>query len=144
MDVIKIVTPEGKDGRRGMPRLDVSGADGVDIRDYRIASLRRMIGVVNQDAIMFNETIAANIAYGKPDASMDEIVAAAKLANAHDFIVIGSPSTSIASSSVTCIEASLTTAPLTLTLPWEIFERTWDLVPMPLFASNLSSLMRLL
>ena len=63
--------------------------DGVDIRDYRIASLRRMIGVVNQDAIMFNETIAANIAYGKPDASMDEIIAAAKLANAHDFIVNG-------------------------------------------------------
>ena len=63
--------------------------DGIDIRDYKIASLRRMIGVVNQDAIMFNETIAANIAYGKPDASMDEIVAAAKLANAHDFIVNG-------------------------------------------------------
>jgi len=63
--------------------------DGVDIRDYSISSLRRMIGVVNQEAIMFNETIAANIAYGKPDASMDEIVAAAKLANAHEFIVNG-------------------------------------------------------
>ena len=63
--------------------------DGVDIRDYKIASLRRMIGVVNQDAIMFNETIAANIAYGKPDATMDEIIAAAKLANAHEFIVNG-------------------------------------------------------
>ncbi|MBO4286992.1 MAG: ATP-binding cassette domain-containing protein, partial [Kiritimatiellae bacterium] len=63
--------------------------DGVDIRDYKIASLRHMIGVVNQEAIMFNETIAANIAYGKPDATMDEIVAAAKLANAHEFIVNG-------------------------------------------------------
>jgi subfamily B ATP-binding cassette protein MsbA len=63
--------------------------DGVDIRDYKIASLRHMIGVVNQDAIMFNETIAANIAYGKPDATMDEIIAAAKLANAHEFIVNG-------------------------------------------------------
>ena len=63
--------------------------DGVDIRDYKIASLRRMIGVVNQEAIMFNETIAANIAYGKPDATMDEIIAAAKLANAHEFIVNG-------------------------------------------------------
>ena len=63
--------------------------DGVDIRDYSISSLRRMIGVVNQEAIMFNETIAANIAYGKPDASMDEIIAAAKLANAHEFIVNG-------------------------------------------------------
>ena len=63
--------------------------DGVDLRDYTISSLRRMIGVVNQEAIMFNETIAANIAYGKPDAPMDEIVAAAKLANAHEFIVNG-------------------------------------------------------
>ena len=63
--------------------------DGVDIRDYSISSLRRMIGVVNQEAIMFNETIAANIAYGKLDASMDEIIAAAKLANAHEFIVNG-------------------------------------------------------
>ena len=63
--------------------------DGVDIRDYTIASLRQMIGVVNQDAIMFNDTIAANIAYGKPDATMDEIIAAAKLANAHEFIVNG-------------------------------------------------------
>ena len=63
--------------------------DGVDIRDYTIDSLRKMIGVVNQDAIMFNETIAANIAYGKPEASMDEIIAAAKLANAHEFIVNG-------------------------------------------------------
>ena len=63
--------------------------DGVDLRDYKISSLRRMIGVVNQEAIMFNESIAANIAYGKPEATMDEIVAAAKLANAHDFIVNG-------------------------------------------------------
>ena len=63
--------------------------DDVDLRDYSIASLRRMIGVVNQDAILFNDTIADNIAYGKPDATRDEIVAAAKLANAHDFIVSG-------------------------------------------------------
>ena len=63
--------------------------DGVDLRDYTIASLRRMIGVVNQDAILFNDTIADNIAYGKPEATRDEIVAAAKLANAHEFIVSG-------------------------------------------------------
>ena len=63
--------------------------DGVDLRDYKISSLRNMIGVVNQEAIMFNETIAANIAYGKPEASREEIVAAAKLANAHEFIVNG-------------------------------------------------------
>lgn len=63
--------------------------DGTDIRDYSTASLRRMIGVVNQEAILFNDTIAANIAYGKPEATMEEIEAAAKLANAHDFIVAG-------------------------------------------------------
>ena len=63
--------------------------DGVDLRDYKISSLRNMIGVVNQEAIMFNETIAANIAYGKPDATKEEIIAAAKLANAHEFIVNG-------------------------------------------------------
>ena len=63
--------------------------DGVDLRDYTISSLRRMIGVVNQDAILFNDTIADNIAYGKPDATRDEIIAAAKLANAHEFIVSG-------------------------------------------------------
>ena len=63
--------------------------DGVDLRDYKISSLRSMIGVVNQEAIMFNETIAANIAYGKPEATREEIVAAAKLANAHEFIVNG-------------------------------------------------------
>ena len=48
-----------------------------------------MIGVVNQEPIMFNDTIAANIAYGKPEADRDEIIAAAKLANAHEFIVNG-------------------------------------------------------
>ena len=63
--------------------------DGVDLRDYKISSLRRMIGVVNQEPIMFNDTIAANIAYGKPEADREEIIAAAKLANAHEFIVNG-------------------------------------------------------
>ncbi len=63
--------------------------DGVDLRDYTISSLRQMIGVVNQDALLFNDTIADNIAYGKPDATRDEIIAAAKLANAHEFIVSG-------------------------------------------------------
>ncbi len=63
--------------------------DGHDVRDCNTTSLREMIGVVNQDPILFNESIAANIAYGKPEASMEEIVAAAKLANAHEFIVDG-------------------------------------------------------
>ncbi|MBR7155396.1 MAG: ABC transporter ATP-binding protein, partial [Lentisphaeria bacterium] len=63
--------------------------DGVDVRDYTIASLRKMVGVVNQEALLFNDTIAANIAYGVPQASREEIIEAAKLANAHQFIVDG-------------------------------------------------------
>jgi len=63
--------------------------DGVDVRDYSIASLREKIGVVNQEPILFNETIADNIAYGSPNATREEIEAAAKLANAHEFITGG-------------------------------------------------------
>ena len=63
--------------------------DGHDVRDCTIDSLRRLIGVVNQDPIIFNDTIRANIAYGSPQATEDEIVKAAKLANAHEFIVNG-------------------------------------------------------
>lgn len=61
--------------------------DGIDLRKIEIASLRRLIGVVTQETILFNETIAENIAYGSPEASRDEIVQAAKRANAHDFIM---------------------------------------------------------
>ena len=60
--------------------------DGIDVRDFRIASLRSLIGIVNQDAILFNDTIRSNIAYGCPDATMEQIVEAAKQANAHQFI----------------------------------------------------------
>ena len=60
--------------------------DGMDIRKLKQKSVRRQIGVVLQDAHLFNETVRNNIAYGRPDASFDEIVAAAKAANAHDFI----------------------------------------------------------
>ena len=63
--------------------------DGVDVRDYTIESLRKTIGVVTQEAILFNTSIAENIAYGKPEATMEEIETAAKQANAHDFIVAG-------------------------------------------------------
>ncbi len=63
--------------------------DGVDVRDYTVSSLRRHIGVVTQDAILFNDTIANNIAYGCPEATRDQIVNAAKQANAHSFIVDG-------------------------------------------------------
>ncbi len=72
---------------------DVTGGkvliDGVDVRDYTIGSLRKNIGVVTQEPILFNTTIAANIAYGTPDATREEIIAAAKLANAHEFITGG-------------------------------------------------------
>ena len=61
--------------------------DGHDIRDVGLKSLREQIGVVLQDPFLFNGTVAENIAYGKPEASMDEIVAAASAANAHDFIL---------------------------------------------------------
>jgi subfamily B ATP-binding cassette protein MsbA len=61
--------------------------DGVDLREIEIASLRRMIGVVTQETILFNDTIASNIAYGMSGASMDSIIEAARKANAHEFIV---------------------------------------------------------
>jgi len=60
--------------------------DGVDVRKVKLADLRRHIGVVLQDPMLFSGTIRDNIAYGKPDATMEEIVEAAKAANAHEFI----------------------------------------------------------
>ena len=75
-----------------IPRFyDVSAGqitlDGVDIREYSLASLRRNIGTVDQDVYLFGATVAENIRYGKPDASRDEIIEAAQQANAHDFIM---------------------------------------------------------
>ena len=61
--------------------------DGRDLRDLRIADLRRLVGSVQQETLLFNDTIEANIRYGSPDATRDQVVAAAKLANAHDFIM---------------------------------------------------------
>jgi ATP-binding cassette subfamily B protein len=60
--------------------------DGTDLRDYRIDDLRQQFSVVLQDPILFSTTIAENIAYGRPSASMSEIEAAAEAANAHLFI----------------------------------------------------------
>jgi ABC-type multidrug transport system fused ATPase/permease subunit len=60
--------------------------DGTDIRQFKLASLRQQIGVVLQDVFLFSGTIKENIAFGKPDASIDEIVQAAKAAKIHDFI----------------------------------------------------------
>ena len=61
--------------------------NGRDLRSATIASLRSRIGLVLQDTFLFNATIAENIAYGKPDATREEIEAAAKLAHAHEFIL---------------------------------------------------------
>ncbi len=60
--------------------------DGRDLRDYRIADLRRQFSVVLQEPVLFGASIAENIAYGKPDATDQEIVAAAEAAASHDFI----------------------------------------------------------
>jgi len=74
-----------------LPRLyDVTHGrilvDDVDIRDYSLHALRSAIGIVQQESFMFTGTIRENIAYGRPDASEEEIVRAAKAAHAHDFI----------------------------------------------------------
>lgn len=61
--------------------------DGTDIRSFRLDSYRRRFGVVSQDAVLFNDTIAANIALANPGASREEIERAARLAHAHEFIV---------------------------------------------------------
>ena len=60
--------------------------DGTDVRDIQLKSLRDNVGIVLQDSILFSGTIADNICYGKPNASMDEVISAAKQANIHDFI----------------------------------------------------------
>lgn len=60
--------------------------DGVDVRNYKLSSLRTQVGLVLQDVFLFAGTIRDNVAFGRPDASMDEIRSAAKLAQIHDFI----------------------------------------------------------
>ena len=75
-----------------LPRFyDVSGGrlliDGVDIRDVTLASLRANIGIVMQDVFLFSAPIRDNIAYGRPDATDEEVIEAAKIARIHDFIV---------------------------------------------------------
>lgn len=61
--------------------------DGIDVKDYSIKTLRSQIGFVMQESFLFSSTIKANIAYGRPDATMEEIIDAAKRAQAHDFIM---------------------------------------------------------
>jgi ATP-binding cassette subfamily B protein len=74
-----------------MPRFYDVGAgaisiDGYDVRDLTLESLRSQIGIVLQETFLFSVTIAENIAFGRPDASRDEVIAAAKAAQAHEFI----------------------------------------------------------
>ena len=60
--------------------------DGIDVRSVQLDSLRRQIGIVLQESLLFSASIRENIAYGRPEASLEEVIAAAKAANAHDFI----------------------------------------------------------
>ncbi len=94
-ETVAVVGPTGA-GKSTISRLlfrfyDVgSGAvrvDGHDVRDLTQASLRASIGVVPQDTVLFNDTIRYNIAYGRPGASEEEIIQAAKLAQVHDFVL---------------------------------------------------------
>jgi len=61
--------------------------DGVDVRDMRLADLRRQLGVVSQETVLFHDTVRANIAYGRPEAGSEEVVRAARAAHAHDFVM---------------------------------------------------------
>ncbi|HEX6945399.1 MAG TPA: ATP-binding cassette domain-containing protein, partial [Casimicrobiaceae bacterium] len=91
---VAVVGPSGS-GKSTLARLlyrfyDVTGGritvDGQDLRDVQQRSLRAAIGIVPQDTVLFNDTIEYNIGYGKPGATHDEIVAAARLAQIHDFV----------------------------------------------------------
>ena len=75
------LVPRFYDVRSGAVRID-----GIDVRDVTMDSLRRSIGIVQQDVYLFDGTIGENIAYGSPDATLDQIVEAAKKANIHDFV----------------------------------------------------------
>jgi ATP-binding cassette, subfamily B, heavy metal transporter len=91
---VAVVGPSGS-GKSTLARLlfrfyDVTSGsitiDGQDIREVTQSSLRAAIGIVPQDTVLFNDSIEYNIAYGRPDATHDDVVAAAKLAQIHDFI----------------------------------------------------------
>ncbi|WP_374256731.1 ABC transporter ATP-binding protein/permease [Aquabacterium sp.] len=95
---VAVVGPSGS-GKSTLARLlyrfyDVQGGritvNGHDLRSLTQDSLRRSIGIVPQDTVLFNDTVAYNIAYGRPQATQDEVVAAAQAARIHDFIA-GTP-----------------------------------------------------
>jgi subfamily B ATP-binding cassette protein MsbA len=60
--------------------------DGVDIRDAKLSEVRALMGIVTQESILFNDTLFNNIAFGTPGATLDDVIAASKIANAHEFI----------------------------------------------------------
>ncbi len=75
-----------------LPRFyePISGSillDGIDLRDFNVQSVRRLMGIVSQDTFLFNDSVRYNIGYGKPDACEEEVIAAAKQANAYEFII---------------------------------------------------------
>ncbi len=61
--------------------------DGISIRDYRIDDLRSLMGIVTQESILFNDSVFNNIVFGKAGVTIDDVIAAAKVANAHEFIM---------------------------------------------------------
>jgi ATP-binding cassette subfamily B multidrug efflux pump len=92
--IVALIGPTGS-GKTSLVNLiprfyDVSEGsilmDGVDVREMDLVSLRKQIGIVLQTSLLFSDTIKANIAYGHPEATMEEIIAAAKAAQAHEFI----------------------------------------------------------
>ena len=94
-EVIAIVGPSGA-GKSSLlnliPRFfDVTGGriliDGHDLREVTLASLRKQIGKVTQETILFNDTVRNNIAYGQPDMPLSRVQEAARMALAHDFIL---------------------------------------------------------
>lgn len=94
-EVVALVGPTGS-GKSTLVQLiprfyDVTSGrvlvDGHDVRDLKLASLRRNVGIVLQDTFLFAATIRENIAYGRPDATDAEVIAAAKAARIHDFIM---------------------------------------------------------
>jgi ATP-binding cassette subfamily B protein len=78
---VGLLLPRFYDVQQGAVRVD-----GADVRDVTLASLRRQIGVVFEDSFLFSDTVRANIAFGRPDATDDDVVTAARAAEAHEFI----------------------------------------------------------
>jgi ATP-binding cassette, subfamily B, bacterial MsbA len=95
-DILAIVGPSGA-GKSTLvdllprfydPQQGAIYLDGVDLRDIEVGDLRRLMGIVTQETILFNDTVRNNIAYGLIEKSLEEIVDAARIANAHDFITL--------------------------------------------------------